>query len=259
MTAVSDDEQLRADGGVEQDLGRVPRDDSRGDLHAVGAQGPVHCGVDGLLCPGAPVDMGGHRVHAGQGRVLPGDHGLDVRAGERGLANGPCKGVKRARGAVDSNNDVSGGLHNVMPAFCRDLTGTWTTSRVNAQWCGPLWRLPETGPEGARQLLSSRWNKAATVTSRDGRRCRRSVWLRWRLGRQAVSARSLTCLVSWRPWRGARPRASPAASAMWNVRAGRGCGQVAAQGAAVARVVEDLGGDGVHAGKEREDTGGDLP
>jgi hypothetical protein len=112
---------------------------------------------------------------------------------------------EREPGAVDSNNDVSGGLHNVMPAFCRDLTGTSTTSRVNAQWCGPLWRIPETWPEGARQLLSSRWNKAATITSRDGRRCRRSVWLRWRLGRQAMSARSLTCLVSWRPWRGARP------------------------------------------------------
>ena len=135
MTAVSDDEHLRADGGIEQDLGRVPRDDSRGDLHAVDPWCPANGGVDGLLCLGAPVNVGGHRVDPGQRRVLPGDHGLDVRAGERALANGPGKGVQRARGAVDSNNDVSGGLHHVMPAFCRDSRGHHT-SPVTVKWWG---------------------------------------------------------------------------------------------------------------------------
>src|ERR1039458_8928344 len=43
----------------------------------------------------------------------------------------------------------------------------------------------------------------------------------------------------------------------FGVTSGRGCGQVAAQGAAVARVVRDFGGEGVQAGKEGEDSGGD--
>src|ERR1035441_4866545 len=43
----------------------------------------------------------------------------------------------------------------------------------------------------------------------------------------------------------------------FGVASGRGCGQVAAQGAAVARVVKDFGGEGVQAGKEGEDSGGD--
>src|SRR5664280_3792682 len=64
MTAVSDNGQLCADGGLEPDLGRVPRDDHRRDIHAVRTHGPLLFPVDGLLCLGAPVYVGGHRVHA---------------------------------------------------------------------------------------------------------------------------------------------------------------------------------------------------
>src|SRR5664280_1636792 len=71
-----------------------------------------------------------------QGRVLRRVHGVDARAGERGLDNRRSKDVERARGTVDADNDVSGGLHDVVPAFCRDLMGTWTTSWVTVRWWG---------------------------------------------------------------------------------------------------------------------------
>ena len=93
MTALPDDEQLRADGCAEQDLGRVPGDDCQGDVHTVRAHDPRQSRVDGLLRLGAPVDVSVLRVHAGQGRIIPRDHGLDARAGERGLANGPYEGI----------------------------------------------------------------------------------------------------------------------------------------------------------------------